>query len=348
MLKVLRRALGFPSVGDVILGRTPKHVALVSVALVLVAITAPGQAAVTVSAAPISVVVNTARSVTGTADKGSTTVALQQETVPGLWRTVATDTPATDGSFSLAMPTWWLGQRNYRVVTTGQQSAVTKLTVKPSYTPAGRASEYDYMVHSTIARWDPCQTIGWRVNAAQATAGALADAKTAFRRLSEATGFRFVYRGTTSVIPKLDSHDSYPRDTQIVVAWIRKTQSNLFKGQMEADAIGSPYYLMGYHNGDGSDAYRISSGAVVIDSRFRVPGGFGSGLTRGDILLHELGHVMGLGHVNAGSEMMNPYMTRGVARYGKGDLAGLEKHGAEMGCLYAGSSKATAGRAVIH
>lgn len=344
MLNVLRRALGFPSFDDVILGRTPKHAALVTVSLILVAITAPGQAAVTITSEPVTVVVDAARSVSGTVDAGTTTVALQQK-VSGSWRTVRTDTPSSDGSFALPLPTWFLGSRDYRVVSGNQQSDPTTLNVRPSYTPAGRASEYDYMVHSTTARWDPCGVIGWRINDRQATTGALRDLRTAFARLRQATGFRFVYRGTTNVIPQSDSFDSYPRDTQIVVAWVRRGQTSLFAGQpSNADAVGSPYYLMGYHNGDGSDAWKIAKGAVVIDSRVRIAAGYGTGLTRGDILLHELGHVMGLGHVDAGGEMMNPYLTRGVARYGRGDLNALEQHGAKMGCLFAGSGRATAAK----
>jgi hypothetical protein len=52
------------------------------------------------------------------------------------------------------------------------------------------------------------------------------------------------------------------------------------------------------------------------------------------LLLHELGHAMGLGHVAAKSEVMHeglgpwsrPY-------YGPGDLAGLARLGAARGCF---------------
>ena len=344
------RSLGFPRFTQVILGRTPRYVAPAIATLVLALYAAPGQAAATMSPAwpTTTVVVNTDRSVSGTIDvKQPTTVILQQK-VSGNWRTIVSDTTDAAGKYLLRVPTWWLGTRDYRVVSEGNlESAPATFNIRPSYSPTGKASEHAFLVNSTIARWDPCQVIGWRINARQATAGALADTKAAFARLGQATGFTFKYRGTTAGIPQWDSNAWFPNGTQIVVAWVRKKQTSLFNSTPAADAVGAPYYLTGYHNGDGSSAYRIAKGSVVIDSTFRVKGGFGSGLTRGDILLHELGHVMGLAHYSATSEMMNPIMTRGAARYGKGDLAGFEQHGAEMGCLFEGSTR-RAGKVVIH
>lgn len=333
------------NVTRVILGRTPKYVAPALAGLTLVAAAAAaGQAASTVAPAwpATTVVVNSARTVTGTADKQATRVVLQQK-VAGSWRSVAAATPASDGTFKVNVPTWWMGTRDYRVVTDADQiSAPTTFKVNPRYTPRGRSSEHSYLVPDVSARWDPCQTIGWRINSRQATAGALDDAKRAFRRLGQATGFKFRYRGTTSVIPQMDSNSSFPADTQIVVAWARKGQSSLFDYSGPADAVGNPYYETGYHNGDGTEAYRIRSGGVVIDSTLRLKAGYGTGITRGDLLLHELGHVMGLGHYESSAQIMNPYMTRGEARYGRGDLAALEARGAKLGCLFTGGAGRTA------
>ena len=326
-----------------------RSVAPLAAAVVVVLTAAPGQAASTMTPAwpTTTVVVNTDRSVSGTVDvKQPTTVVLQQK-VSGDWRNVATDTTDDAGNFSLSVPTWWLGTRDYRVVTGTSESAPATFNVKPSYTPTGTASEHAFLVKSTMARWDPCTVIGWRINARQATTGALADAKTAFAKLGQATGFTFKYRGTTTGIPQADSNSWFPSDTQIVVAWVRKKQSSIFNSIPTADAAGMPYYLTGYHNGDGTSAYKIAKGSVVIDSTLKIKGGFSYGISRGDILLHELGHVMGLAHYSSTTEMMNPVMTRGIARYGKGDLAGLEQRGAELGCLYAGSSR-TSAKVVVH
>jgi len=327
--------LGFPRFNRVILGRTPKYAAPVAAALIVALSAAPGQAAATIAPAwpTTTVVVNADRSVNGTLDVHQPTTVVLQQKVSGDWRNVVTDTTDDSGNFSLSVPTWWLGTRDYRVVSENTESAPATFNVKPSYTPSGQASEHAYLVKSTMARWDPCTVIGWRINVRQAATGALADTKAAFAKIAQATGFTFRYRGTTTGIPQWDSNSWFPSDTQIVVAWARKKQTSLFNSTPTADAVGAPYYMSGYENGDGSSAYRITTGSVVIDSALRIKGGYASGLTRGDILLHELGHVMGLAHFSSSKEMMNPIMTRGVARYGKGDLAGLEARGAKLGCL---------------
>lgn len=201
------------------------------------------------------------------------------------------------------------------------------------YVPRGEASEHRFMVTSLVARWDPCTPIGWRVNTKQATPGALTDTQAAVWRLGQVTGFTFRYRGTTTGVPQWDNAAWFPADTQVVLAWVRKGQSSLFALHPLAASITSPAYAVGYHNPDGTSAMRITRAGIVIDSQLRLHGGFGFGITRGDLLLHELGHAMGLAHYPSTDEMMNPIMTRGRARYGAGDLAGLEQRGARMGCL---------------
>ena len=80
---------------------------------------------------------------------------------------------------------------------------------------------------------------------------------------------------------------------------------------------------------------RTDPGAVWIDAMF------GTGLTRGDTLLHEIGHAMGLSHSGASEQMMYAYLTRTAARFGRGDLHGLEARGSKLGCVRATSARAT-------
>ena len=49
-------------------------------------------------------------------------------------------------------------------------------------------------------------------------------------------------------------------------------------------------------------------------------------------MLHELAHVLGLGHIKAQGELMEP-SGGGVTDLGPGDLQGLQELGSSAGCL---------------
>lgn len=285
--------------------------------------------------------INSSASVTGhvTGIELGDGVFLQQKVLGG-WRTVAKARLDSHRDYKLSVPTWWLGTRSYRVMTgsllstslLGTPSSTWTVTVVPAYDAPGISTQHTYST-SSYARWNPCQTIGYRVNARQATSGALSDVKGAFTRLSQATGFRFVYRGTTTGIPTLGSNSWYPADTQIVVAWARRSQSTMLQSYSNAVAVGAAITSGGYAETDGTSVSKIIKGAVVVDAARIYRGGFGTGKTRGDILLHELGHTMGLGHTGGSKQIMYPSLTSGLARLGQGDLTGLGKHGARLGCV---------------
>jgi hypothetical protein len=50
-------------------------------------------------------------------------------------------------------------------------------------------------------------------------------------------------------------------------------------------------------------------------------------------VLHELIHVLGLGHVDDASQLMATFPGAGPVRLGTGDLAGLAAVSADQGCL---------------
>ena len=81
---------------------------------------------------------------------------------------------------------------------------------------------------------------------------------------------------------------------------------------------------------------RIVSGFVVLSTKPAVAykRGFGAGITRGELLLHELGHAMGLNHVSNAKQIMYPVIiSRPKAAYGVGDLDRAAAGRAHQGCL---------------
>lgn len=193
-----------------------------------------------------------------------------------------------------------------------------------------------------IARWNPCvRAIGYRVNSRGGRSGATADVIGAMARIRAATGLPLVYRGQTRIVPGA-SRSAYPKDTQIVVAWARPGTTRYLPRARSGGSVA----------GQGGGAWtsardargrpwgQFVSGFAVLNSSVRLTAGFGRGPatgwqgTRGQLLMHELGHVVGLDHAKSRSQIMYPTMTRKLAVYGSGDRAGLRTLGRASGCLY--------------
>ena len=206
----------------------------------------------------------------------------------------------------------------------------------------GNSNAYTFL-STPIARWNPCQVIGYRVNLANSTAGALTDVKGAIARVSSATGLRFVYRGSTKILPGR-ANDTYPADTGLVIAWATPGQSTMLpktnnKYQTVAGVGGG--YWGSARDTKGKPANMINEGFVVLNGTIKLAGGFGTGPkygwqgTRGQALMHELGHMAGLDHpsMNDKVQIMYSVLTLKPAVWGAGDKNGLRRVGASAGCL---------------
>lgn len=192
-------------------------------------------------------------------------------------------------------------------------------------------------------RWDPCQAITYRVNVtflarrASVRRAAIRDARSAARRLSAQLGVPFSYRGVTRQIPRNTPTTSwYERQagSEIVVAWVRRTNPRARSNLLGSGAIGTGGYVYKTWSDGLRHKAAIGRGFVVLDAARDLRPGFGRGVTRGALLLHEMGHVVGLHHVGARSELMYPRMVSRVSsRYRAGDRAGLYQLGRAQGCL---------------
>jgi hypothetical protein len=182
-------------------------------------------------------------------------------------------------------------------------------------------------------RWDPCAPITYRVNLnGSAPASELRHVHAAFAELGRALGgVRFAYKGATGVVPD-KSDDAKAARTNIVVAFAApgagRAKSSMIKGREAARGGFGP---TSWTTGDGAHVPIAKAGAVVVDARkFRTM----SRKTRTALYLHEIGHVLGLGHAGDRAQLMYPtLLNSGPRTYAAGDRSGLEQLGRAAGCL---------------
>lgn len=178
-------------------------------------------------------------------------------------------------------------------------------------------------------RYDPCRSWRYVVREDNMPAGALVLIKQAFAEISRASGVAFEYEGSTTEGPS-DTRASFQRKVYgdrwapILITWAGKDENPDFSNDVLGEG-GSTGIRLG-----AAREYYFVTGSVQLDS-----------VKLGDILnqlngvpfvyaviLHELGHVVGLGHVDDSSQLMYPESRFGVSGFRDGDLTGLAVLGA--------------------
>ena len=248
----------------------------------------------------------------------------------------------TSGAYSLQIPTSWYTVHSLRIYVPalGTYAAVAAaegktLTVTTPYKPLGKATHYDL----TGYRFDPCQpTVTYRVNPDRMPKGALTDIKKAAWMITAATGIRLTYDGRTNVIP-WNGYAKGGRNYEppalsgfdLALGWATPAEVPLLKGGVTG--LGGATETT--WNGDVNGLAKTNAAQVVFDSTYNkhTPKGFGKGYTRGYLILHEMGHALGLDHAFEPYQMMGySSNTLTVARFGAGDLVGLRNVGRSAGC----------------
>lgn len=192
-----------------------------------------------------------------------------------------------------------------------------------------------------VMRWNGCQTaITYKVNlSAVPTASRstyLSETRTAVSKLSQLTKIPFSYKGTTSEVPRPGSMTK--QSAEIIIAWTTPSATTYALG---GSILGQGGYYFSWSsrtvNGVTKYHYATQRGFVVLDTpqvRSQLSGGFGAGARRSNLVMHELGHAVGLQHVEDTSTQMYPSLrSSSPSGYSLGDAAGLTKLGRQAGCL---------------
>jgi hypothetical protein len=191
----------------------------------------------------------------------------------------------------------------------------------------------DRTEQGTPTRWNPCDPIHYVVNTDLAPPGSIEDVFEAVRRTSAATGIPFDFEGTTDEEATIDRPAYQPdrygdRWAPVLIAWVDPDDSDIPFQREDRVAAGVAVPVI--------PSTRIEdlyvSGWVAINADDPNTPGFSFPGQQGPVILHELGHLMGLGHVRTVGELMHPE-GGGVVDFGPGDLDGLRQLGAEGGCL---------------
>ena len=111
----------------------------------------------------------------------------------------------------------------------------------------------------------------------------------------------------------------------VLVAWTTRGDADQLNGGNSG--FGGPVM---WHDRQGPTTFVSGSVAIDATATAGLPLTFGPS-TMGALLLHELGHVVGLAHVNDRGQIMNHFVS--VGAFGTGDLAGLAELGKQQGCF---------------
>ena len=184
-------------------------------------------------------------------------------------------------------------------------------------------------------RFNPCEPLHYVLNTALAPPGALDDLQQAIHMVEAATGLMFVNDGPTDEPASINRPISQPqrygdRWAPILVVWDHGAS---FRMEPTNPAGGKSFPVDGV---SVSGVLIVNVDAIAVDhGRTQPAPGFGEGATWGRIFIHELGHLVGLGHVARSNEIMFTELgvQIGDAVFQPGDLMGLRLLGREAGCV---------------
>lgn len=173
--------------------------------------------------------------------------------------------------------------------------------------------------------WDPCRPIRFEVNpegSARGTDDTVDFVRDAVEEVASVTGLRFEYDGLTDRRPEWRSRFlPAGRREPVLIAWADDSEVEDLAG----DVVGVGGAVAVEVRSSGWRRY-VTGGVTLDEDAFAELEDGDEGVQQRAILLHELGHVVGLGHVDSPRELMNADNV-GQTGFGRGDLNGLVRLG---------------------
>lgn len=167
--------------------------------------------------------------------------------------------------------------------------------------------------------WDPCRPVPYAVNPANEPAGGRALIENAIDRASAASGLAFEDAGETDRRPFTGQLVAFG-ERPVVIGWADPEEFPGLSGAVAGIGGGST------REGATGRRYYVTGGIALDTDAFTAPAIASSPEVMEAIVLHEVAHVIGLGHVSEPMELMFA-SNAGLAELGPGDLEGLARLG---------------------
>lgn len=214
------------------------------------------------------------------------------------------------------------------VVTALPGSAGAAPSGNPGSYTLNRADDENSGRSGVVVRWNPCRRISVRLNPGPYGAAGAGELRRALQLAAQGSGLQLVEVGSTRWFPTRPGAPGQRAATgaDLVVGYADPARTTYF---------GGGFGQGGYRTRQGQDtALQIVDGTAFVAADARMSPGFRpDGHSRGMLLLHEVGHALGLGHTADAAQVMAQRPRGTTPEYQRGDLTGLSKVGRPAGCI---------------